>query len=400
MEAKNFGSEGESRSSGPLAGVKILDMTRLLPGAYATALLADLGAEVIKVERPGEGDPMRVSDVKIGNSSAFTWITDRNKRSIALDLTDPDAVEAIKKLAAGCDIALESFRPGVADRLGIGYEALSKVNPALVYCSITGYGQTGPLRDEPGHDLNYIGRAGLLATTGRDGEPVIPSIQVADLAGGALFSAVGVLACLEGARRTGRGDHVDISMTHGAFALQTIDIAGWLASGSVPKMGAGFLVGSVPCYQVYACADGRYLTVGALEPQFWRALCEALGRTDQLDKAFVPEAIADWQEFFASRPRDEWLEMLDGVDTCVGPVNDLAEAIADPQLAHREAVVDIDGPTGKVGQVTSPIRLRERDQTISAAPEVGADTVEVLREFGLSAQEVERMLESGAAAAG
>ncbi len=351
--------------TGPLAGIRVLDLTRLLPGAFATALLADLGADVIKIEQPGTGDPMRGYDPKIGHSSAFTWVTDRNKRSVELNLRqDPGA---LLELARTADALVESFRPGVMERLGLGYEAVSERNPKLVYVSISGYGADGPRAHEAGHDINYLGRAGVLSTT----PPALSSVQIADLAGGSLLGVAGLLAALVNAQRTGEGDHVDIAMTDGAFALQALAL-GEVFAGQQPS---GLLTGRFPCYALYECADGRHVTVGALEPPFWRELCEGVNRPDLIPTQFDPQARATWREVFLAKPRDEWLALLDGRDACVGPVNDLSEAIEDPQLSHRGMVVDLDGTP----QLGTPIKLRNHPASIrTPAPRLGDATREIL----------------------
>src|SRR3954454_18201335 len=278
-------------ATSPLAGIRVLDLTRLLPGAFATALLGDLGAEVVKVEQPGGGDPIRAYEPRIGDASGYTWVADRNKRSVALNLRDERGRDALLRLAEGADVLIEGFRPGVMDRLGLAYDAVRAVNPALVYCSLTGYGADGPLALAAGHDINYLGRAGVLSTTGVDGRPAIPGVQVADLAGGSLLGVAGLLAALVRAQRTGEGDHVDVAMTDGAFALQALNLGARFAGGPPPRRQHELLNGGVPCYNVYACADGRHLTVGALEAPFWRALCKAAGREDFVDSQMDPGAI-------------------------------------------------------------------------------------------------------------
>jgi crotonobetainyl-CoA:carnitine CoA-transferase CaiB-like acyl-CoA transferase len=399
--SSHAGLRHDPAMSGPLEGVRILDLTRLLPGAFATALLGDLGAEVLKVEQPGIGDPMRAYQPRIGDSSAFTWIVDRNKRSIALNLRDVRGVEVVRRLARDVDAVIEGFRPGVADRLGIGYDALRAANPALVYCSISGYGADGPLVREAGHDVNYVGRAGVLGSTGIAGEPAIPGVQVGDLGGGSLLAVAGLLAALLRAQRTGEGDHVDISMTDGAFALMAMPLGAHFAEGGVPRAGTELLTGGVPCYAIYTCADGRWITVGALEAPFWEELCAAVERPDLVATQYDPSAFPVWHELFASRPRDAWLALFAGRDACVGPVNDLAEAVADPQLAHRGMVVELEHPElGPVRQVGTPIKLREHPGGIRApAPALGEATRELLARAGYDADEIEHMLHEGVAAA-
>jgi crotonobetainyl-CoA:carnitine CoA-transferase CaiB-like acyl-CoA transferase len=386
--------------SGPLGHIRVLDLSRLLPGAFATALLGDLGAEVVKIEQPGTGDPMRGYEPLLGDSSAFHWVSDRNKRSVALNLRDPRGVEAVLRLAERCDVAIEGFRPGVADRLGIGYDALRAVNPALVYCSLSGFGAGGPLAAEAGHDINYVGRAGLVSVTGVEGRPAIPGTQLGDL-GGALLGVAGLLAALVAAQQTGQGDHVDVALTDGAFALHSVALGPHFVTGHVPGAGTEMLTGGHPCYQLYTCADGRMLTVGALEPHFWRNLCVAVGRADLEPTHTDPTALPVWRALFATRTRDAWLELLAGTDTCTGPVNDLAEAVADPQLRHREMVIELEHPTeGVQRQLGTPIKLRERPGGVrTAAPALGADTRDVLVEAGYHPSEIEALLAAGVAAA-
>jgi alpha-methylacyl-CoA racemase len=366
----------EPAAGGPLRGIRVLDLSRLLPGAYATALLGDLGAEVIKVEQPGTGDPMRAYEPRLNGTSAYSWVTDRNKRSIALDLRDERGVDAFLRLASGADAVVESFRPGVADRLGVGYAAVKRRNPRIVYCSISGYGADGPLARSAGHDVNYLGRSGVLSVTG-----AIPGVQVADLAGGSLMAVAGLLAALVHAQRTGEGEHVDISMTDGAFSLLALSLAAFMADGRVPRAGAELLNGGVPCYGVYECADGRELTVGALEPRFFAQVCEGVGRPELAETQFEPDARETWRAIWRSRPRDEWLSLFAGRDACVGPVNDLGEATRDPQLIHR----------GMIGeqQIGTPIKLRERRAVVrTPAPRLGESTRALLAEVGLDADEL------------
>jgi crotonobetainyl-CoA:carnitine CoA-transferase CaiB-like acyl-CoA transferase len=395
-------SNGDAAATGPLAGVRVLDLCRLLPGAFATGLLVDLGADVLKVEQPGIGDPMRVYEPRIGDASAFTWITDRNKRSIALNLRDPRGAEILLRLAADADVLVESFRPGVVDRLGVGYEAARAFNPQLVYCSISGYGSDGPLAPEAGHDLNYVGRAGLLSVTGVGDRPAIPGVPVGDLAGGSLLGLAGLLAALVQAQRTGEGDHVDISMTDGAFALNALLLGAFFVDGRPPGIESELLNGRFPCYAIYECADGRHVTVGALEQPFWRTLCEAVGRPDLIPTQMDPDALPEWRTLFASRPRDEWLAIVAGRDACLGPVNDLADAVADPQLLHRGMVVELEHPeAGPTPQLGTPIKLREHPASIRCpAPALGASTRSVLEALGYGPGVVDGLVSDGVVADG
>jgi crotonobetainyl-CoA:carnitine CoA-transferase CaiB-like acyl-CoA transferase len=386
---------------GPLEGIRILDLTRLLPGAFATGLLGDLGAEVVKVEQPGIGDAMRWDEPRIGAESAHSWVTDRNKSSIALNLKDPRGVDALKALARNADALIEGFRPGVVDRLGVGYDDLRAINPKLVYVSLTGYGQDGPLARDAGHDLNYAGRAGILSITGLAGErPAIPGIQVADVGGGSLMALVGLLSALVRAQTTGAGDHVDIAMADGAFAWLSIHMGDHFAGGVEAGPEAMLLNGRFPCYTVYECADGRFLTVGALEPQFWVSVCKGVDRPDLEPTRLDPDALPVWRELFATRTRDEWMERLGGPETCVGPVNDLGEAAADPQLLHREMVVELEHPTeGPQPQVGTPIKLRNRPGGVrTPPPALGGDTRRLLFEAGYSEDDIDTLAADGVAA--
>ncbi|MBS1894453.1 MAG: CoA transferase [Actinobacteria bacterium] len=387
-------------AAGPLDGVRVLDLSRLLPGGFATAVLGDLGADVVKVEQPGSGDYMRWGDPKFGAESAASWTIDRNKRSVSLDLKHPDGVQALLDLAARAQVVVESFRPGVVDRLGVGYDAVRAVNPAIVYCSITGHGQDGPLRTTPGHDINYVGRAGVLSISGpADGRPAVPGVQVADLGTGGLFSVAGILAALYRARESGDGDHIDISMTDGAFAWLSIHLEDYFASGVDPGREGMILNGRFPCYNVYACADRGHITVGAIEEQFWEVLCERVGRPDLLPTRVDPEAIGTWREVFLERPRDEWVGLLED-GACVGPVNDFAEASTEPQMLARGMVVEQEHPeVGTTRQLGSPLKLRNHPVGVrTPAPKLGADTRALLADAGYSSERVESLLSSGAAA--
>jgi crotonobetainyl-CoA:carnitine CoA-transferase CaiB-like acyl-CoA transferase len=268
-----------------------------------------------------------------------------------------------------------------------------------VYGSIPGYGATGPLPQAAGHDINYLGRAGVLSVTGAGGRPAIPGVQIADLAGGTLFGVAGLLAALLQAQRTGEGDHVDVSMTDGAFALLALSLGAFFAEDRTPGIETELLNGGIPGYNVYVCADGRQLAVGALEPQFWRALCEGVGRPDLFGDHMDPSALERWRALFATRTRDEWLEALEGFDACVGPVNDIREAVDDPQLRARGMIVELEHPeAGPTPQLGTPFALREHPASVRApAPALGASTREVLGEAGYANAEVDALIDAGVA---
>jgi alpha-methylacyl-CoA racemase len=359
-----------------LAGLRVLDLSRLLPGPFCSLLLADFGADVIKVEDLGAGDYARA------DPEAFAALN-RGKRSIKLDLKSGGGREAFLRLARGADVVLESFRPGVMDRLGVGWERLHAENPALVYCAISGYGQDGPLRDRAGHDINYLARGGLLALSGEaDGPPVQAAGQIADIGGGALMAAFGILAAL----RSGEGQLVDIAMADGALSWLAL-----LAARPASSRGALTLGGGILCYRPYRCADG-YVALGALEPKFFAAFCAGLGREDLVDHQFDPpgsDAHAELVAIFLSRTRAEWEAFNARHDCCLEPVQELSEALEDPQFQARAMVLD--------GALGTPVKLSATPGDPSgAAPAPGEHTDEVLAEAGFDAAEIARLREAGA----
>jgi crotonobetainyl-CoA:carnitine CoA-transferase CaiB-like acyl-CoA transferase len=377
----------------PLAGVRVLDLTRLLPGGYCTLLLADLGADVVKVEEPGRGDYVRWTPPMAGGVSAAHRALNRGKRSMTLDLKAGQGPSVLRRLVAGADALVESYRPGVMDRLGVGYEALAAENPALVYVAITGFGQDGPYRDRAGHDLNYIGYGGALSMTGPPdgGAPVPPGVQVGDLGGGGMLGAIGLLAALVDARATGRGRFVDVSMLDGVVSWLSIHAGSFFATGVEPGPGVAPLGQGLACYRVYRAADGRYLTVGALEPKFWETLCRALGLPDLISRQFdgpegQRELAARIQTVFDTKDRTAWLEALEALDACVGPVNSVGEAFDDPQVRHRAMRAEVAGRPVGPGPA---LKLRPPGRvTMAGAPGLGEHTDDVLRAAGFSAEAV------------
>jgi alpha-methylacyl-CoA racemase len=376
--------------TGPLSGIRVLDLTRLLPGNYCTLLLSDLGAEVVKVEEPGQGDYIRWTPPMIDGEGAIHRALNRGKRSVTLNLKEPEGARLFLGLAERADAVVESFRPGVMDRLGLGYEALSEANPRIVYAAITGYGQDGPYRDRVGHDIDYIGYAGLLHATGTpNGPPVLPAVQVGDLGGG-MAAATGIAAALADAARSGRGRFVDVSMLDVVTSWMAVPVAWYLGTGQVPVRGGLPLTGGLACYRVYATSDGKHLAVGALEPRFWRALCRALDIEELVDGHLDPsrqdEIAGRLEGTFRTRTRDEWVEELADLETCVGPINDVAEALEDPQVSHRGGLA-VEGGDPPLGPGPA-IRLSDHDPDIRRAPSLGEHTVEVLGGLGLSSEEV------------
>lgn len=393
-------SHSASHPASPLAdalrGVRVLDLSRLLPGPFLTLVLADLGADVVKVEDPRLGDYLRNFPPAKGGISGRFLAINRGKRSLALDLKSEAGKAALLRMAARADVVIESFRPGVMDKLGLGYAALAAANPGIVLCSISGYGQTGPYVHRAGHDLNYIALAGVLGMTGqRGGPPQMPGVQIADLAGGALWSATGVLAALFARGRTGKGAHLDVSMTEGAMSLLLAEL-GNLDCGVTPRRGAEMLNGGVACYGVYRTADDRYLSLGALEPKFYLAFNQAIGRPGNLaELAGTPaqqeETRRQIAERLATRPLAEWLEILAQHDCCCEPVLEMHELPEHPLHRERGMFFAMDGGegVGEVQQVRTPLGAPAAP---TPPPRLGQHSRQILEEYGLSAAEIDAAL--------
>lgn len=391
-----------------LEGIKVIDLTRLAPGPFCTMVLGDLGADVIRVEEPGGGRMARErggpAPAEARRRAAFNALN-RNKRSIALDLKHEEARGALHRLCADADVFIEGFRPGVVSRLGCDYETLSAINPRLVYCSLSGYGQDGPYSDLVGHDINYISVGGALGVIGsEDGKPAIPMNIVADFAGGGLHAAMAIMAALMARDRTGRGQMVDVAMSDGVAYLMASMLSEYFATGTVPGPRSATLNGGAPYYNVYRCRDGKFLSVGCIEPWFWATLCRAIGREDLIDGQFeaanAEKVIAELGSTFAQRDREEWWTSLRDVDNiAVAKVYSLDEMVEDRQNIHRRMVVDagtFDGET--VRQVGIGPKLSETPGSIrSLGVTPGQHTREILESLGYDPPAVSRLLEEGAA---
>jgi len=387
----------EPRSK-PLAGLRVLDLTRLLPGPVATQHLADLGADVVKIEDTGEGDYARTMGARPGETSAFFKLVNRNKRALRLDLKQPEGVAVFQRLTLSADVVIEGFRPGVMGKLGIGYEALAEINPRLVFCSISGYGQDGPYAQRAGHDINYIGYAGVLDQIGTaGGPPAVPNFQIGDLLGGALAPLVGLLAAVIDARATGRGRRVDVAMTDAVLAHAVFPLAGLLARLAPPPRGADLLSGGVPCYGVYATSDGRYMAVGALEKKFWERLCDALERPDlkPFHLSFGTKGEQTKRELaavFAGRAQAEWTAIFDNIDCCVTPVLTIGEALDNEHLQARGMIVE----AGGIPQLGPPYKMSGHEFVIErGAPAPGQHSEEILREAGFDAAAIDKLRRQG-----
>jgi alpha-methylacyl-CoA racemase len=383
----------------PLRGIRVLDLSRLLPGPYCTLVLSDLGAEIVKVEDPGAGDYLRgLPPLRDDAGGAFLALN-RDKRSLILDLKRPAGVATFLRLCATADVVVESFRPGVMARLGLGYDVLAAHNPRLILVSLSGYGQDGPFRDRAGHDLDYVALAGILGAWRREGAaPAVPAVQLADLAGGGLWGALGAVAALVARERTGAGRHVDVSMTEGALALLIPELGAFAADPVEPRQGRGLLRGGNANYDVYETADGGHLAVGSLEPKFWAALGAVLGRPVDLGEIPAPPARqaairAELQAIFRTRPRAEWERLFAPHDACVEPVLALAELPAHPQHAARRVFFELDDPRrGPLPQVRTPLG-RPDGHTPPPAP--GEQTDAVLGEAGFTAAEIAALRRDG-----
>jgi alpha-methylacyl-CoA racemase len=373
----------------PLSRFKMLDLSRQLPGPFCSTLLADLGMDVLVVTAPR--DPF-------GLGIPFLA---RNKRSMTLDLKSDGGREIFLRLADQADVVLEGFRPGVMTRLGIGWEALRARNPRLVYCAISGYGQDGPYRDKVGHDVNYLGYAGVLEYCGAaDGGPMIPGVQVADVGAGSLMAAVGILAALSARDETGRGQLVDIAMLDGAAAWNVCHQTIHWYSDQLPQRGKEQLTGHWPCYHVYETRDGRYVTVGAYEPHFWATLCRHFGREDfipdQFSQARRDEILRFFEAAFRAKTMAEWLVELGGKEICFGPVLNLEEAYDDPQLRHRGMVVEMETAAGPRRYIGSPITLSDTPAGVRTPPAtLGQHTDEVLRGLGYGPGDIDALRARG-----
>lgn len=393
----------------PLQGIKILDLTKLAPGPHCTMILGDLGADIIRVEEPGEPTGRRAeqaggSKVAAPRPSASpTNALARNKRSIGLNLKSGPGKEIYLRLAQRADVVVEEFRPGVAKRLGVDYETLSVRNPRLIYCAVTGFGQNGPYRDLVGHDLNYIATAGALSLIGRKGQmPTIPLNLLADYAGGGMHAAIGVLAALLARHQTGRGQYVDIAMLDGTMLLLAQTLSTYYANHKIPERGTMPVDGGAPFYNMYETKDGKVITIGSMEPWFYANLLRALKCEqylgDQYNRAKWPEMQEEFAKTFGTRTRDEWWEILTKADICTGKMLTLDELEHDPQIRARNMIVEVETPAGdKVKQVGISVKLSETPGSIrSLAPRLGQHTEAILADLGYKPEQVARWREEGA----
>jgi crotonobetainyl-CoA:carnitine CoA-transferase CaiB-like acyl-CoA transferase len=378
-----------------LSGVRVLDLSLQLPGPFCTMMMADYGADVVKIDEPSPRarNPFAAEDPGTGPLDRYL---NRGKKSVTLNLKSAEGQEIFRKMAATADVVVEGFRPGVVKRLGVDYETLSAANPGLVYCSISGYGQTGPMRDVAGHDVNYLSYAGVLGLSGRpEVPPTLLPVQVGDVYGGSMMALSGILMVLLSRQRTGKGAWIDISMTDGSVASLAIPASNLLGGGIPQERGALPLAGMLPCYDAYRCADGGYVSLGGLEPWFWKKLVTRLGREDFDELQYAAGESAegvrrDLQAIFLGKTRDEWIRLFEGEDVCISPVLSLDEAMSHPNTVARRMVVDVGSPLGGTEpQLGLPIKIAgEEERAPGRAPRLGEHDDPVLEELGYSGEEI------------
>ncbi len=391
--------------SQPLSGIRVLDLSRLLPGAYASQMLADFGADVIKIEEPGSGDYGRfMPPAGPGGMSLYFIAINRNKRSMTMNLKSEQGREIFKRMVRHADVVLESFRPGVMERLGLGYEQLKELHPGIIYCAISGYGQDGPYSLRAGHDLNYAGYAGLLHyNRGSNGEPAMPPTQLGDLAGGSYMAVIGILTAVIGRGQSSEGRKVDASMTEGVMSLMPLVASAYLNTGKAPRPGHSALDGGLPCYNIYETKDGKHVTLAALEPKFWHTFCTHIGHLELLPfhtpvgASEREQAMDILRAVFKTRTRDEWVAELGAIDACVGPIYTLDEALNDKHAQARGVTIS----SGSGDNVFSTLPTFPRisgveDDQRYPPPAMGEHTDELLRQAGYNETEIEQFKTGGA----
>ena len=389
--------------NGPLQGIRILDLTRLYPGPLGTMMLADMGADVIKIEDMNAPDYMRFYPPYIESESAGFIAVNRSKRSLALNLKSQKGIGIFLDLLKTADIVIEQFRPGVLDELGIGYEAAKTVKPDIIYVSITGYGQDGPYANVAAHDINFIGFAGILAATGTASSgPVLPAPQLGDVAGGAYMSIIACLSALWSRGRSGRGQQVDVSMLDGVLPLMTLQMAHYQATKTAMVPGDPPLSGGLACYGAYACACGRYIALGLLEAKFWKIFCDMAGHPEWIEKHLVmgEEAESLREEIaalFKTKTRDEWIAQAKNLDVCLTPVLDLMDVENDPQLQARRMIYEETHPVcGRIKGIGVPLKFSDTHACPSGpSPALGEDTKSLLQEIGYTKEKIEALRREG-----
>ena len=375
----------------PLAGIRILDLTRLLPGPYMTMLLADLGAEVIKIETPLVGDYARIAPAEMGVGGLFDAVN-RNKKSLALNFRNPRGRDISLRRVEKADVVIEGFRPGAVEHWRIDYPSLQAVNPRIVYLSLSGYGQSGPYRDRAGHDLNYMAVGGGLDLIGEEGGPPIPcGMQIADLGGG-MLAAIAILAALIGRERLDTGMYLDVALMDVVPSwVNPLAGGGYFSSKTIAQRGTTALSGGLPCYNVYETADGGYLSVGALEPHFWKDFCEAIERPDLIERHLDKGARSEVASVLRGRDMADWMGVFSEVNACVEPIHDIESVLEHPQIRHRGFVMEKEG---EVYGLASPFVFTHGEE-VTSAPALGEHSRQILEDAGLKAVDIDPLIEDG-----
>lgn len=377
-----------------LAGIRIIDMTRYLPGSFTSLTFADFGAEVIMVERPGQGEPGRTNPPFINNISARHLLLQRNKKSITLDFVKPAGKEVLLDLICTADVLIENFRPGFMAEAGLGYDDIKNINQEIIYCSLTGFGQKGPYRENAGHDINYVALAGILGVSGTKETPgSLPGVQIADLCG-SLMAQIGILIALQARQRTGKGQYIDMAFLDGAISLLPLLAAAYFAEGKSYEPGQHIYTGSMAWYNIYWTKDQKLLSIGALEKKFWQSLCEFLGFPEfvaiQFDPGQQEIMKKQLQDKFLSRTRDEWMKELGPLNVCVSPVHTIAEVFNDSNTIEREMVFSVNHPQiGAIKQIGFPIKMSGTPARYrKEAPELGENNDEIFIGLGYSSEKI------------
>ncbi len=388
----------------PLTGIRILDLSRYLPGPFCTQLLADFGAEVVKIEQPEVGDPGRLLAPVVNGISTRFYTVNRNKKSITLDIRKEEGQRVFKKLIPQFDVVVDQFRPGFMDDLGIGYDDIKGINDRIIFCAISGYGQDGPMYKAAGHDINYLNLAGVTGTTGsRQGAPAMSGVQIADIAAGTLYSVIAILLALASREKTGRGQMCDVSMLDGAVSLLAYTMGEWSGDGIIPGIADGVLSGGYACYNIYETMDHRYVSLGAVERKFWAEFCEKLGlphyAARQWKKAEQKQIIDEVADVMKQKTRDEWVGFFAENDICFSPVLDLQEMSEHPQVQARRMVEKIPDPSGSgkmIALTGVPIKLSDTPgEIVLNFPGLGEHNEEILQAAGYGADEIKHLRSSG-----
>lgn len=387
----------------PLEGYRVLDLSAVFPGSLCTMILADLGAEVIKIESPADGEPGRKLAPLVKKTSVFFHMINRNKKSVTLDFRNLRGREILLRLIERADVFVENTRPGNLSKIGLGYEDLSRINPRIVYCSITGFGQDGPYRDIPAHDINFLALSGILGLIGEKGRaPVIPDIQIAGAGAGGMNAAMGILSALLRRERTGKGQYIDAAILDGLVPYLTLTMCQFMHHGKQPRRGESLVGGGYAFWNVYRTKDGRHITLGCWERKYWENFCRAVNREDLAGEQHAPpprqdEIIGEVRAIFMTKTRDEWLEVLDPRDICYAPVNSLEEALEHPQIRHRGLWFKGNHPEdGEIPQPGFPLKFNE-DQPgwRTPPPGLGEHNRQILDELGIGEGELQELKAAG-----